>query len=84
MSLLTSTSGIDILNCLYCDKTCDTVMKAAVSPYGVKVSDGKLPLSLHGLASDDVLRKVVGQLTGLSHESLILQLFAGYLLVDVL
>lgn len=55
-----------------------------VLPYRIKGSDGKFPLPLHGLASDEVLCKVVGQLAGFPHESIVLQVFAGYLLEDVL
>lgn len=58
--------------------------KLDVSPYSIKGSDGKIPLPFRGLASDKVLRKMVGQLTGFSHESIIFQIFAGYLLIDVL
>lgn len=42
------------------------------------------PLPLHGLASDEVLCKMVGQLAGFPHESLVLQVPACYLLIDVL
>lgn len=55
-----------------------------VSPYSVKGSDGKFPLLLHSLASDEVLCKMVGQLAGFPHEGLVLQVSARYLLVDVL
>lgn len=55
-----------------------------VSPYSVKGSDGKFPLILHSLAPDEVLCKVVGQLTGFPHEGLVLQVSACYLLVDIL
>lgn len=55
-----------------------------VLPYGIKGSDGMFPLPLHGLASDEILCKVVRQLAGFPHESVVLQVFTGYLLVDVL
>lgn len=58
--------------------------KLSFLPYSIKGCDGKFPLPLDGLASDEVLCKLVGQLTGLSHKSLILQVFACYLLIDVL
>ena len=59
-------------------------MKLGVLPYGIEGGDGKFPLPLHGLASDEVFCKMVGQLTGFSHENLILQVFTCYLLIDVL
>lgn len=55
-----------------------------VLPYGIKGRDGIFPLPLHGLASDEVLCEMVGELTGFSHESIILQLFTRYLLINVL
>lgn len=58
--------------------------KCGVLPYSIKGSDGKFPLPLHGLASDEVLCEMVGQLAGFSHESVILQVFTRYLLIDVL
>jgi len=58
--------------------------KRGASPDSVKGRDGKLPLPLRGLASDEVLCEVVGQLTGFPHERLVLQVPTRYLLVDVL
>lgn len=47
-----------------------------VLPYGIEGRDGNLPFPLHSLASDEVFGKVVGELTGFSHESFILKVFA--------
>lgn len=58
--------------------------KRGVSPDSIKGSDGKLPLPLQGLASDEVLCEMVGQLAGFPHQRLVLQVLTRYLLVDVL
>lgn len=55
-----------------------------VLPYGIKGRDGIFPLPLHGLASDEVLCEMVRELTGFSHESIVLQVFTCYLLINVL
>lgn len=53
-------------------------------PYRVEGSDGAFPLPLHGLPSDEELGKMVGQLTWFSHQSLVLEVFPGDLLIDIL
>lgn len=63
---------------------CKTGRKLGVLPYSIKWSDGEFPLPLHGLASDEVFCKMVGQLTGFSHERLVLQVFTCDLLINVL
>ena len=53
-------------------------------PDGIEGSNGGPPASLCGLLPDQVLCKVVGELTGLPHQGLVLQVLPRHLLVDVL
>ena len=53
-------------------------------PYSIEGRDGMLPLPFDGLASDKILCKMVGQFTGLPHQSLVLQIRSRYLFVDIL
>lgn len=53
-------------------------------PDGVEGRDGDLPLPLDSLGSDEVFCKVVGEFAGFPHEGFVLQVFACYLLVNVL
>lgn len=53
-------------------------------PNGVERSDGCPPASFCSLLPNQVLSKVVGQLTRLPHQGFILKVFSCNLLVDVL
>lgn len=55
-----------------------------VLPNSIEGGDWLCPVSLHGLASEKVLSKVIGQFTGLPHQSPVLHLFTCYFLIDVL